>query len=76
MIGLASGFFGVVVAHILNVPINIIISNLIDVPGFSNLLLTHAIGLIVLSTLLTLLAGLIPSGIAARKDPVIALRTE
>ncbi len=76
LIGLASGFFGVVVAHILNVPINIIISNLIDVPGFSNLLLTHAIGLIVLSTLLTLLAGLIPSGIAARKDPVIALRTE
>ena len=76
LIGLASGFFGVVVAHILNLPINIIISNLIDVPGFSNLLLTHAIGLIVLSTLLTLLAGLIPSGIAARKDPVIALRTE
>ncbi|MBN2268192.1 MAG: ATP-binding cassette domain-containing protein [Acholeplasmataceae bacterium] len=76
LIGLASGIFGVIIAQFLNIPINLIIENLIGVPNFSYLLITNAIGLIVLSTILTLIAGLIPSGIAARKDPVEALRTE
>ncbi|MFA6692826.1 MAG: ATP-binding cassette domain-containing protein, partial [Acholeplasmataceae bacterium] len=76
LIGLASGIFGVIIAQGLNIPINLIIERLIDVPNFSNLLITNAVGLIVLSTVLTLIAGLIPSGIAARKDPVVALRTE
>jgi putative ABC transport system permease protein len=76
LIGLTSGFFGVLVAQLLNIPINIIIENLIGVAGFSSLMITHALSLILLSTVLTLLAGLIPSGIAARKDPVVALRTE
>jgi len=76
LIGLTSGIFGVIIAQFLNIPINLIIENLIGVPNFSYLLITNAIGLIVLSTILTLIAGLIPSGIAARKDPVVALRTE
>lgn len=76
LIGLASGVFGVIVAQLLNIPINIIIENLIDVPNFSRLMISHALFLIALSTALTLLAGLIPSGIAARRDPVVALRTE
>ncbi|MDD4194088.1 MAG: ATP-binding cassette domain-containing protein [Acholeplasmataceae bacterium] len=76
LIGLASGIFGVLIAQLLNFPINLIIENLIDVPDFSNLLLTNAVSLVILSTILTLIAGLIPSGIAARKDPVVALRTE
>jgi putative ABC transport system permease protein len=76
LIGLASGIFGVVVAFILNFPINIIVENLIGTPDFAELLISNALFLIVLSTILTLIAGLIPSGIAARKDPVVALRTE
>jgi putative ABC transport system permease protein len=66
----------VLVAIILNVPINAIILRLIDVPDFSRLEVLNGVMLMILSTTLTLLAGLIPSGIAARRDPVVALRTE
>ncbi|MBU1093738.1 MAG: ATP-binding cassette domain-containing protein [Firmicutes bacterium] len=76
LIGFSSGVIGVLIAILLNIPVNIIINRLIGVPGFSTLNLTSAIGLIVLSTILTLVAGLVPSGIAARRDPVVALRTE
>jgi putative ABC transport system permease protein len=76
LIGFVSGVLGVTITLILNIPINIIILNLIEVSDFTELSPLYATGLILLSTFLTLLAGLIPSGIAARKDPVIALRTE
>jgi putative ABC transport system permease protein len=76
LIGFVSGVLGVTITLLLNIPINIIILNLIEVANFTELSPLYATGLILLSTFLTLLAGLIPSGIAARKDPVIALRTE
>ncbi len=76
LIGLASGIIGIGVYYLLQFPMNSIISNLIDVQGFAALPITYAIGLIVLSSTLTLVAGLIPSRIASKKDPVIALRTE
>ena len=76
LIGLTSGIMGVGIYYILQTPINSIISNLIDVDGFANLPLSYALGLMVLSSVLTLIAGLIPSSMAARKDPVTALRTE
>lgn len=76
IIGFVSGVFGILITLVLNIPIDIVIFNLIDVENFTSLSPIYAFGLIFLSTFLTLLAGLIPSGIAARKDPVIALRTE
>lgn len=76
LIGLGSGILGIGLYYLLQGPVNIIINNLIDIPGFAGLPSYYAIGLIALSSLLTITAGIIPSRIAARKDPVVALRTE
>jgi putative ABC transport system permease protein len=76
LIGLTSGILGIGVYFLLQGPINIIINSLIGVESFAGLPMYYAIGLIILSSILTLVAGLIPSRIAAKKDPVIALRTE
>ena len=76
LVGFTSGLLGVLITGLLIIPINLILANLLDVSGFAKLMWTSAIGLIVLSTVLTLVAGLIPSRIAAQKDPVTALRTE
>jgi putative ABC transport system permease protein len=76
IIGFVSGVLGIAITLLLNIPIDIIILDLIEVENFTTLSPILAVGLVLLSTFLTLLAGLIPSGIAARKDPVIALRTE
>ncbi len=76
LIGLTSGILGVTLYFILQTPVNLIISNLIEVEGFANLPIQYALGLIALSSMLTLIAGIFPSRIAAKKDPVIALRTE
>jgi putative ABC transport system permease protein len=76
LIGLTSGILGIGLYYLLQGPINVVIGNFIDVEQLASLPLYYAVGLIVLSSGLTLLAGLIPSRIAAKKDPVIALRTE
>lgn len=76
LIGFTAGIFGIVVSFLLNIPINLLVERFIDVPNFASLPLTSALFLIVLSTLLTLVAGLFPSRIAAKRDPVVALRTE
>ncbi len=76
LIGFGSGILGIILAILLNFPVNLIIERYIGVAGFSVLTLPTAVGLIVLSTLLTLVAGLFPSRIASKKDPVVALRTE
>ena len=62
--------------QVLFITINIIIGNLIDISGFASLPILQGLGLLVLSVGLTFIAGFIPSRIAAKKDPVIALTTE
>ena len=77
IIGFASGLFGVVFTYLLCIPINAIIHSLTNISNLSaHLPLSVALILIAISVLLTLFAGIIPSRSAAKKDPVVALRTE
>jgi len=74
--GLAAGVFGIVVTLILNIPINIIIKKIVNISNISILPIDGAIILILISIILTVVAGLIPAKLASKKDPVVALRTE
>ena len=76
IIGLVSGLLGILITLVLNVPINIIINALAGIAGVASLPVIGAISLIVISVLLTTVAGLFPASMASKKDPVIALRTE
>ena len=77
LVGLLAGILGLLVTILLNVAlINPIIASLAHIYNVASLPLGGALILIIISVLLTLVAGLIPSGIAARKDPVVALRSE
>ncbi|MDY3934513.1 MAG: ABC transporter ATP-binding protein/permease [Bacilli bacterium] len=74
--GLISGVLGIIITIILNIPINIIIKNLSGINNVSSLPPLAAIILIAISVFLTVVAGLIPSSYASKKDPVVALRSE
>ena len=77
ILGFCAGVFGVVVTVILNIPISIIIQNASGISGIaSKLPPIAAVILLAISMFLTFIAGLIPSRVAANKDPVVALRTE
>ena len=76
LIGFGSGFVGVTISLILIIPINLIIEHFSDMPNVANLAPQAALALIVISIILAVIAGLIPARMAAKKDPVIALRTE
>ena len=77
IIGFISGLLGVVITYLLCIPINLIIHALTGLNNLSAYLPPEvAVILVVISVLLTLIAGIIPSRSAAKKDPVVALRSE
>ncbi len=76
IVGLCAGLFGVAVAYILEVIINLILTPLTGISGLAALPVFGAAVMVVISVALTLISGLIPASAAAKKDPVIALRTE
>lgn len=76
IIGFTSGALGILVTLLLNIPINMIIEYLTDVKNLCSLPPVGGTALVAISMALTLIAGLIPSGVAAKKDPVAALRSE
>ena len=77
IIGFTSGVLGVLITYLLCIPINMILHYLTGIGNLSAYLpVPIAIILVVISVVLTLFAGIIPSRSAAKKDPVVALRTE
>ncbi len=76
IIGLTAGVMGILITLTLLIPANIVLKSLTDISGLAALPTVGAVALIAVSMLLTLVAGLIPSRLAAKKDPVEALRTE
>ena len=76
IVGLGAGILGIVVTLILNIPINMVIKSVTDIGGLSSLPVFGGVALVIISMLLTVIAGLIPARMASKKDPVEALRTE
>lgn len=76
IIGLISGILGILITLVLNVPISMVVENMTGVAHIAKLPVNGAVFLILIDLVLTILAGLIPSKIASKKDPVEALRSE
>lgn len=76
IIGLTSGTIGILITLLITIPTSIIVENKTGIPNITTLPPQGAIILIIISMILTIIAGLIPSKIASKKDPVEALRSE
>ena len=76
IIGFASGMLGIIITVLLNIPISLIIKSLTAIANVASLPLAGGISLVIVSVVLTIVAGIIPSNMASKKDPVIALRSE
>ena len=74
--GFISGIIGIVVTILINVPASMIVENLFGVANIAKLPVMGGIVLVIISVLLTVFAGLVPSRMASKKDPVEALRSE
>ncbi|MDR0838742.1 MAG: ABC transporter ATP-binding protein/permease [Oscillospiraceae bacterium] len=76
IIGFSAGLLGIIVTALLCIPANAIVLHLTDIPNVALLPAVGAVALVLISMFLTFIAGLLPSRMAAKKDPVVALRTE
>ncbi len=76
IVGFTAGIFGIGITLLLHLPANAIIFALAGIEGICALPWQGGVVLVIISMVLTLIAGLIPSRVAAKKDPVLALRTE
>ena len=76
IIGLTSGLLGIIIARLLLIPANAILLELTDLENVARMNPYHALLLIIVSLILTLIGGFIPAIVASKKDPVEALRTE
>ena len=76
IIGLVSGVLGIAVTVALDIPVNMIIEQVAGVENLAAVPAGAGVALVLISVVLSLVAGLAPSRMAAKKDPVTALRTE
>lgn len=76
IIGFTSGLMGVGIAYLLTFPINVVIKNATNLDSVARLNIYHAVLMIIISIVITVIGGLIPAKMASKKDPVEALRTE
>lgn len=76
IIGLVAGILGTGITVVLTIPINMIINAVTNISSIASLPIAGGIILVIISMVLTMIAGLIPSKMASKKDPVEALRTE
>ena len=76
MIGLLSGIIGVVFTCIVYFPANAILNAVLGIANLFQLVWWQLVGLVIISVVLTLISGFIPAHMAAKKDPVVALRSE
>lgn len=76
IIGITSGLIGILFTKLLIIPINMVLYDLTGLENVAKMNLCHALILVIISVLLTLISGFIPAKIASKKRPVIALKTE
>ena len=76
IVGFAAGAIGILITLLLLIPINAVIAAVTDISGLAVLPFAGGAALVIISMLLTLISGLFPSRVAAKKDPVTALRSE
>lgn len=74
IIGISSGIFGIIVTKVLIIPVNIIIKNVTSLSNVAILSFKHIIILIIISLVITLIGGLIPSKISSNKNIIDSLR--